>query len=377
MRGRGPLRRLAFGCGLGALLALGADPARGQTYDFDAAAAWLEANLDAFDGNVSVQVFQGDVEVFTFRGPGGLGPESQLRLGSATKWLSSAVVLRLADAGLLDLDGRIGDALPLFDDHGKGDVTLRQGFAMSSGLHEKEVDAETAPFVTLAQSVDWIAANTPLVFEPGTQLDYEGDGMQVVGRIAEVAAGAGWRTLAEQQLATPLGLDSLDYFLFPVNPAIAGGARASAEDYQRFLRMVLLGGLAEDGSRYLEPATFREWFSDPTLGLPEYFSPWPPYAYPYGERPDYGFGSWVLARDPQSGRVEEVSSPGVFGTFPWVDLRRHLRGVVAHDSMNGFADTLYVDLVLLDLLRAAIDEVLIFRDGFDLGDLAAWEPPAP
>jgi CubicO group peptidase (beta-lactamase class C family) len=362
---------------LGALQALGGGPASGQIYDFAAATAWLEENLDAYEGGVFVQVFQGDEEIFAFQGGGEIGAETLLRLGSATKWLSSAVVLRLAEAELLELDGRLGDTLPLFDLHGKGDVTLRQGFSMTSGLYETAVDAETAPFVTLAQSADWIAANTPIVFEPGTQLAYEGDGMQAVGRVAEVAAGADWRALAEQELASPLGLGSLDYLLFPVNPGVPGGARASAADYQRFLRMVLLGGLAEDGAAYLEIGTLREWFTDPTLGLPEYDSPWPPYPYPYGERPDYGFGSWILARDPVTGRVEEVSSPGVFGTLPWVDVRRHLRGVVAHDAPNGFAATSYVDLVLLDLLRAAIDEILIFRDGFDLGDSGAWSSVGP
>jgi CubicO group peptidase (beta-lactamase class C family) len=347
-----------------------------QTYDFSAAVALLEQNLDAYQGNVLVQVIQDDREIFRFQ-RGEITDDAQIRMASASKWLSSAVALRLAEAGELALDDRIGDHLPVFDLFGKGDVTLRQCFAMTSGLYETTVDYETAPLATLEQSMNLIAASTPIVFAPGTQLSYEGDGMQAVGRAVEVVAGADWRALAELELATPLGLATLDYDLFPVNPGVPGGARLSVADYQRFLRMVLSGGRADDGTVFLSPATVAEWFTDQTLGLPEHDSPWPPYPYPYGERPDYGIGSWILARDPASGRVEEVGSPGKFGTFPWVDRKRRLRGVIATDSANGFGDSVYVDLALLDLLRQAIDAVLVFSDGFDSGATDSWSATEP
>ena len=76
-------------------------------------------------------------------------------------------------------------------------------------------------------------------------------------------------------------------------------------------------------------------------------------------------------------RVEEVGSPGKFGTFPWVDRKRRLRGAIATDSANGFGDSVYVDLALLDLLRQAIDAVLVFFDGFDSGTTDAWSATAP
>ncbi|MCI0542083.1 MAG: hypothetical protein L0Z50_43380 [Verrucomicrobiales bacterium] len=34
--------------------------------------------------------------------------------------------------------------------------------------------------------------------------------------------------------------------------------------------------------------------------------------HPYGERPDYGHGSWVLAHNPRNGLVEEITSPGAY-----------------------------------------------------------------
>ena len=374
-------RTHALGCllttALGVALMIGPGaPARAQSYDCSAATKLLEENLAAYSGGVFVQVFQDDREIFNFQ-RGEIGAETQLRMGSASKWLSSAVVLRLVEDGLLALDDRIGDSLPVFDLFGKGDVTLRQSFAMKSGLHETTVNYETSPMITLEQAANLIAANTPIVFPPGTQLDYEGDGMEAVGRVAEVVSGADWRALADEELALPLGLASLTYEPFPVNPGVPGGALLSPADYQRFLRMVLSGGRAEDGSLYLSPEQVEEWFTNQTLGLPEYDSAWPPYPYPYGERPDYGHGSWILAHSPTTGLVEEVSSPGKFGTFPWVDRKRRLRGVIATDSFNGFGATVFVDLAVLDALRAAVDAVLIFTDGFASGNGAAWSLTLP
>jgi len=352
-------------------------PLLSQTYDFSAATALLDAFSPLYAGGVYVLVVQNDRAIFEYRSEGGPTEDGQIRLASASKWLSSAVVLRLAERGVFDLDDRIGEYLPIFDLYGKGDVTLRQAFSMTSGLSETEVDYETSPFLTLELAANLIAVHTPIVFPPGTQLDYEGDGMEVVGRVAEVATGRDWRTLVEEEIVQPLGLESLDYDLFPVNPGIPGGARATPADYQQFLRMVLRDGRADDGTRYLAPESVREWFTNRTHGLPEYHSAWPPYPYPYGERPDYGHGSWIQAQNPASGRVEEVASPGKFGTYPWVDAKRRLRAIVATDSANGFAETVYVDLALLDALRSAIDEVFLFADDFESGDFVAWFPPVP
>ena len=121
--------------------------AAAQTYDISAATQLLEDNLGVYPGGVFVQVFQDDREIFTFQS-GAVTGTTQLRIASATRWLSPAVILRLVDAGDLGLDDRLGDHLPIFDLYGKGGVTLRQCFAMTSGLHETAVDYETSPWLT-------------------------------------------------------------------------------------------------------------------------------------------------------------------------------------------------------------------------------------
>lgn len=329
--------------------------AQAQTYDFSAATAQLSNNLALYPGGVFVQVFQDDTEIFTYQGGGAIGLDTQVRLGSCTKWFSSAIVLRLAERGLFNLDDSIGNYLPIFNANGKGHVTIRQCFSMTSGLYETDVDYETTQTLTLTQSVNRIALNTPLVFPPGTQLAYEGDGMQVVGRICEVVTDKDWHTLAQDELFTPLGLTLSDYRNWIANPGIPGGGRSTARAFQKFLRMILRNGLADDGSLYLTSHTVKEWFTNQTRGLPEYDAPWPPHAYPYGARPDYGHGSWILAHNPTNDLVEEITSPGAYGTFPWVDVKRRLRGIIEMNSAVG--SPLLNNLRVLDALRAEIDRV--------------------
>lgn len=341
-----------------AALASAASTAGGQTYDFSAATTQFQENLGLYGNRVIAIIEQGDRgEIFRFQA-GAIGANTKTGIASCTKWLSGAIVLICAERGYLRLDDRIGQYLPIFDTRGKGDITIRQCFAMKSGLQLDDPDYEIDRALTLAQSVDLIANNTPVAFPPGTQLSYEGDGMQVVGRICEIAAGKSWGVLARELLFDPLGMTTADYLYFDPNPAIAGGARCSAEDYLKFLRMILRNGLSATGTPVMSSRSVQEFFTNQTLALPEYYSPWPPSLhYPYLQRPDYGVGSWILAQHPVGGAVEEVTSPGAFGTFPWVDRKRGLCGIIFmfQATGGGFSATGPNNLRVLSLVRSEID----------------------
>lgn len=338
----------------------------GQVYDFTAASDHLDANLAVYNNRVLVIVEHETMgEIFRYRS-GLIAQETKLAIASASKWLSAAIVLSCAEKGLFDMDDRVGLYLPIFDTYGKGHITIRQCFSMKSGLSLKDPEYERDPTLTLPQPVNLIAANAPIVFPPGTMLDYEGDGMQTVGRICEVVTGRDWRTLAREALFDPLDMPDADYDAFGLNPAVAGGARCTATEYLKFLRMILRNGLADNGNVILSSRSVQEFFTNQTYDLPEYYSPAQDSEfYAYDERPDYGMGSWVMAQNPAIGEVEEVASPGAFGTFPWVDRKRRLRGII---FMLGSGPTAWqASLELQSILRAEID----------LKGLPPVEPPGP
>ncbi|MBI3879356.1 MAG: beta-lactamase family protein [Verrucomicrobia bacterium] len=350
-----------------ALLVTLLSPASGRAqtnYDFAAVTGLLQSNLNLYGTNVLMLLYQRDAPVYSFQA-GTLATNSRRGIASASKLLSGTIVLALAERGYFQLDDPIKLYLPSFTNfvsngYNKGDITIRQCFAMTSGLYgASNANYDTDATLTLAQSVDLIATNIPVVFVPGTQLAYDGNGMQVVGRICEIVTGTDWRTLATNVLFQPLGMTNSDYNFFGLNnPAIAGGARSSVEDYQRFLRMVLNNGALPDGRAFLSSRAVQVFFTNQTFGLPEYYSPWPVSTnFAYNQRPDYDMGSWALAQNPTNGVVEEVSSPGAFGTWPWVDRRRNLRGVIFMFGANGFSTTVYNNLRILNAVRAAVDAV--------------------
>ena len=338
----------------------------GQVYDFSAASAHLDANLAVFNNRILVIVEHETMgEIFRYRS-GLISQDTKLAIASASKWLSAAIVLSCTEKGLFNMDDRVGQYLPIFDTYGKGHITIRQCFSMKSGLSLADPAYELDSSLTLQQSVDLIAANTPIVFTPGTMLDYQADGMQTVGRICEVVTGKDWRTLAREVLFDPLNMPEADYNTFGLNPAVAGGARCSAAEYLKFLRMILRNGLADNGNVILSSRSVQEFFTNQTYGLPEYYSPIQDSGfYVYGERPDYGMGSWVMAQNPAGGAVEEVASPGAFGTFPWVDRKRQLRGII---FMLGVGSTAW---------QASVELQSILRAEIDLKGLPAEEPPGP
>lgn len=335
--------------------------ARAPAYDFAAVDALIRDSLPAFGDSVVVMIKRDDTLLYHNR-QGNLDSLSKIGIASASKWISGAVILRLAEKGLLKLDESLGSRLPLFSQHGKGHITLRQCFSMTSGLFGGK-EYEINPFMTLQRSVDSIAAGVPLAFAPGTRFAYEGAGMQAVARVAELAAGKPWAQVAREEILAPCGMDSTTYDDFgPLNPAVAGGIRTTARDYMRFLDMVQAGGMYR-GMRVLTAASIQEMFQDQTHGAPIHYSPWPPGAWPDGKPPGYGFGCWAMMTHPQTGLEMEMASPGAFGTFPWADRCRRLQGIVLVDNPHEGRRAHVAALQLLSLVREEVGGCVVAGAG--------------
>ncbi len=332
------------------------DPAN---YDFSQVTEFLDANLAAFDGRVVVLLERDGTRLYEYTA-GGFTPDTQQGIASATKWMAGAIIARLAEDGLYGLDDRVGNYLAAMETAGKGDFTIRQGFSMSGGLYTARLTQRyhSQPDLTLAESVDLIAANVPLVYTPGTAVAYYGGQMQVVGLIAERETGTPWRTLAAETLFGPLGLANTDYDYFPVNPAVAGGIRSTPDDYMRFLRMLQNGGLVGE-QRFLSQESVDLLLSNQTEGLPILHSPFEEFSdwFPDGTGGfPYGFGTWVFRRDPETREARELSSPGAFGTYPWIDRDRNVRGIIFTSLPAGTSQNYDETFRVMQLLRNAIDD---------------------
>lgn len=333
----------------------------GPAYDFSAVDERFIADDDKYLGYVYVSVYRGDQRIYEYSS-GGATEDSVFDLASATKWIAGGVILSLIDDGAFGIDDPVGSHLQVMADNGKGDFTVRHGFSMSSGLFD-ESRPHTNSKLTLEQSVAAIAANTAVLFTPpGSQIAYDGKQMQVVGRVAEVATGKDWRTLAREQLFDKCGMTSSNFDVFGTNPAVAGGLSTSPADYLAYMKMVMNGGTCGD-SRVLSESSIAEMFTNQTNDAPVAQTYWESNHpdYPYGKDDlRYSFGAWILAENPETGDVEEITSPGAWGTFPWVDRKRGIHGIIATYIPlpdGGFRRVLDSELAILSLIRSEIDRV--------------------
>ena len=338
-----------FGSGL-----LVAAPVAAQPYDFADAKALLDAELPNLSGRVAVIVRQDGRDIFRYQA-GSIDYSTQTRLASFTKTLSAAVVLALRDEGVFELDETIGQTLPLFVSNGLGEPTRLDCFGMRHGIVAADA-YEINRFLTLTQSVNLIGLNGTLEFAPGSALAYEGLGMQVVGRIAEVRTGQTWEDLARTRLFDLCNMPQSDFDYFDPNPAIAGGARSSADETMRFAEMVINGG-EYAGQRVLSQDSVDQLFTNSTQDLPVVRTPWPsvPSRYPYGQEPDYGFGTWIFAQDPQTDHVEEVVGAGAWGSYIWLDRRRGITAVLITDVPPGSMASGDAALGLMEIVRTQVD----------------------
>ncbi|MFN3486855.1 MAG: serine hydrolase domain-containing protein, partial [Planctomycetota bacterium] len=195
---------------------------------------------------------------------------------------------------------------------------------------------------TLAEAVPLFAR--PPAFEPGTKWAYCNTGIDVLGRVVEVASGKRFEDFLEERIFRPLGMKDTFFYptpqregriarlyrkdaerLVPVEPFLgdaphgkyplpAGGLYSTAPDLARLYQMMLDRGAA-GGRRLLSEAAVARMTAEQLGGMAAGFAP------------GMGMGlGWQVVREPQG--VTAALSPGsyghggAFGTQGWIDPKR-------------------------------------------------------
>ncbi|HET9157805.1 MAG TPA: serine hydrolase domain-containing protein [Myxococcaceae bacterium] len=317
----------------------GAAAATGTPVAFGEVDELLARSLPAWGGGV-LRVEQDDKVIFE-RAYGGYAPSDAVPIASATKLLSTLVILSLVRDGFFTLDTTAGSVIPNWPKD-KAGITLRMLLAQTSGLPARADCLETRS-ATLDACTQEIA-KLPLRAPPGKAFIDGGTGFQVAGRMAELASGKPWALLMQTRLMDPLGF-RVTGFGRTDNPRIAGGAQANAIEYARALRQLLPGANPD-----LLGATLRDaMLADQTGGVPLQQSAFA--LAPGRESLRAGFG---LYRDrvDSSGRALEVLSQGVFGFTGWVDTERRVVGVLV--VRGKVAEVWPVEQRVRELVRKAV-----------------------
>ena len=264
-------------------------------------------------------------------------------VASASKWVSSAVLMRLVEQGVLSLDAPLKSYIPELTGHW-AETTLRQLLSHSSGASWGHA-IENPPSMSYGEHVEQLI-QIPVKNEPGVVFAYGGISMQIAGYAAEQASGKRWSQLFDELVATPSEMEQSVYghpFWYSPgteihSPNLAGGLYASGQDYFNFLTTLFPN---ETGRGLLAKGTIDQMESDLTSSLVQVVP---------GPRPDwfYGLGLWCEA--PLEGRCMQVNSAGAFGTFPWVDRETGTYGVLV--TLGSIAEVLPF---ALNLRRLAIE----------------------
>ncbi len=288
--------------GAAAILALNSIPSTGATHaaaDDSAIEAYIDAQIaDAGYPGASLAVIRGGhvTDIHPIGAADGfgrpVGPETPFVVGSLSKSLTALAVMRLVDAGRLDLDAPVTRYLPAFRTATTGptSITVRQLLDQTSGLPGSATNLST-PVSTLAGRVASLATVEPAI-TPGTRYAYSNANYIVLGGVIEAATGRSYadamqslvfgplgmtHTTAEPATASALGLGDSHRIWFGI-PTVhapllrpdlvpAGFIVSTAADLARPIEMLLAGGRIGDRAVLSQAAVAALTTGGPSTGI--------------------------------------------------------------------------------------------------------------
>lgn len=251
---------------------------------------------------VAVAAFDADAVRFA----GGIGladvdrgepvsPSTVFRVASVSKLVTTTLVLRLVQAGHLDLDEPVNRYLPASHriralDGGPAPSSLRSVLSHTSGIPFGVRGADLGNPVTtrvangrrvrnLADAIAGLRLSHP----PDEKIVYSNPGFNVLGHVAALAAGTSFEEAVAHEVLGPLGMVDSQFTPRATGPGVAtpygsisppkvgprsattmrlvatpmGGLTTTVLDLARFGQMVLRGGVA-DGEPFIDPALLDE-----------------------------------------------------------------------------------------------------------------------
>jgi CubicO group peptidase (beta-lactamase class C family) len=282
--------------------------------------------------------------------------DRRVAVASASKLVSALAILRLVSQGYLGLDATTGAVLGWTGPQAA--ITLRQLLSFTSGLRPT-VPCAFNPGVTLAACVDEVARLAPAA-PPATTFEYGNTHLQVAARMAEVVTGSPWNQLFAAQLGAPLGLPSaVSYYTLPrqatgeTNPLVAGGLRASLDEYAQLLALAYHRGLRA-GVQLIDGALIDLQAIEPFPGVIVGASPMVGVGLDFR----YGLGAWLECATPATG-CDVISSPGAFGWTPWLDREHGYYAIIGMELAGGPAEGVVdFSVSLAQELKPAIEAAL-------------------
>ncbi len=313
--------------------------------------------------------------------------DSMFRIASMTKAVTSLALMQLVEQGKLGLEDPVDKylpemkQLPVFEsfDAATGEyrlrpstrpMTVRHVLTHTSGLGYPFTSATLRDFKPRPGET---YADGPLLFEPGERWHY-GTSTDIVGRLVEKISGEKLEDYFLRHILGPLKMTDTSYnipeakaarvvaaqqrdgermdgkiVLQSPQPALTvpmpiggGGLTSTADDYGRFVRMLLNDGTL-DGVRVLKPDTVASMGRNAigTVSVPALKAALPrsaDFTFIADGRDKWGLG-FLITVDQVPGKrsAGSLSWGGINNTYYWIDPTRGIAGVIMMQYLP-FAD---------------------------------------
>ena len=251
---------------------------------------------------------------------GDITNRTQVTVGAASAWFTTALVLQLVDEGKISLEDKVSRYLPIYDSYFKSYITIRHCLAHMTGI---QMDAFKTANLTAKRKYESLEeeandyAKKEIQTNAGEEFRFNGIGFNIAARIVEVATKKKFEQLMRQRIFTPLGMRNTSFSTDDGSPASAfSQAKSSAADFTKFLQMLLNNGKF-NGKQILSEAAVAEMkkvqasknvmkFSPKAAGN---FMP--------------ALGTWAIEGGEELGETATaLASPGLLGVWPLVDFKR-------------------------------------------------------
>jgi len=286
-------------------------------YNWTALDSELQTNQKILGNDLVMMIWKkGDTLVYK-KEMGVFNSKTSAPIASCSKWLTAALVMQFVDEGKLSLDDKIAKWIPEFVRYGKNFITIRHCLSHFTGVDDEggflKKMFQRKKFSSLEEEVNSFAARE-IRTNPGTDFWYGNIGLNIAGRVLEVLSKKRFDVLAKQKLFNPMNMrrtsfTSLDGML--IDPS--GGATSTADDYMKFLVMLLNKG-TYDGKRILSEASVEQIMQIQTTTEKIKYAPKAATGF------NYALGCWVI--EEQGGKAVALASPGLFGTWPMINVCR-------------------------------------------------------
>jgi CubicO group peptidase (beta-lactamase class C family) len=310
------------------------------------------------------------------------------RIASMTKPITSVALMQLVEQGRIGLDDPAERYLPelvglkVFEsfDAASGAYVLRPASRPATVRHFLTHTSGLAyPFTSpiwrdfKPRAGETYPFGGPLLFDPGERWHYS-TSTDVVGRLVEVLSGETLEDYFRKHILAPLGMDDTSYNvpeakgprLVPQQqrggermdgavelqqpqlglaiaaPIGGGGLASTADDYGRFVRMLLNGGTL-DGARVLKAETVALMGENHigAVAVPAHKSALPrsaDFTFIADGRDKWGLGFLITADQvPGKRSPGSLSWGGINNTYFWIDPARGIAGVIMMQYLP-FAD---------------------------------------